>query len=148
MYNHPRTSSKPTPNPVTTTLDYNPQWGELALRYIEYRLRYIQTHPALSSRMPINKIADEISDLTSIPLVEIKAFIRALMGTSIGITFPQKRAEQIAVAWSLENKKQIVERWQLCPDDEATLIGNMAEKIGAEREVVFAFNAFLESLYT
>ena len=119
------------------------EWKELALHHALFRLNYFAVEPD-SNQSRLN--AEEISKITGISAGEAARFINALLRGHIGKTVTKHRAEQIAMAWCLANKKKVARQWGLDPDMERELIMNIARAMGVEQETAIAFNDFLGSL--
>src|SRR3990167_2553610 len=105
------------------------EWVELALKYIAYTLRCYGVEP--NSGASRGK-AEEMELMIGVNALEIARFINALLRGSIKTSFTEKRAGEIAIAWSLVTKTEARIRWVLTPEIERNLIVNGARQIGAD----------------
>jgi hypothetical protein len=82
---------------------YRKEWGNIALRYMKYRLDFLKAHPRLNEFQPT---LEELGLTTGISVGEIENFRDALLRRKVGLRFHKSVLKKSPSHGVLQTKRE------------------------------------------
>ena len=126
---------------MKSPIPFREEWGKIAVHYFEYALYLWNIEPDTEKSRGFARV---IARDTGIDILEVTKFMNAVCRGHVGQTVTTGRAEKIAVAFCLANKKN-TDKW-LTAAEVYQRLEELAVDMGEDVVEVLKFNEYLKSL--